>query len=269
MAKDSPARPTEPSPSEATLLALDQIDNKTLSDLSQLSMPEIAQLKAEIADIFPAGNLPGLILAGLATLKGRRIARSRAEEDINALFQGASLVPQGLYSILIGGPAVVLATYQRILELTGKDVASAFPEGTWQFYLQFALREDTGRHTNETLAYHQQRPKEATLIDDISAWIMTAIYTLLDTDGLTGALWTEWTSLRLIREAAEHAGIADTPPFPNMMRIWQAARPYRTAAGVSYAEARRAAFDEFARAYIETASATSGGRCRCGTPRSG
>ncbi len=237
--------------SQVTLISLNQVDDRTLSRLSTLALPEVVELKEEIADIFPAGNLPGLILAGLIALKGRKITRKRADDDINALFQGANLVPQGLYSVLIGGPAVVLSAYQMILRLAGKDTSEAFPEGTWQFYLQFGLREDTGRHTNETIAYHQKRPQNASLVDDISAWLMTAIYTLFDTDGLNSSLWTEWTTLRLIREAAARANLADKPPFNALLRSWQSARPYQTLAGMSYAEARRNAFDTFIKSYIE------------------
>ncbi len=236
---------------DATLYHLERVDNQTLMRLSMLSLPEIDQLKHEIASIFPAGNLPGMILAGLVTLNGRHVSRKRAEEDIGTLIQGAKLLPHGLYSVFFAGPAVVLAVYQKMLALSGKDLSDAYPEGMWQFYLQFALREDTGRHTNETIGYHRDRPGNATLVDDIAAWIMTAIHALFDTDGLTGAIWTEWTTLRLLVEAMVEAGLAETSPYTTLLRNWQHARPYRTPAGVSYADRRRMAFDTFAQKYYE------------------
>jgi hypothetical protein len=240
-----------------TLLSLNRVKSDTLVRLSGLHPEEVERLKNEIAHILPAGNLPGLILAGLINLKGRQVTRQRAEDDINALFQGASLVPHALYSILVGGPAVVLSAYQTILRLAGKDVEAVFPEGTWQYYLQLSLREDTGRHTNETIAYHRERPSQATVVDDISAWIMTAIYTLFDTQALSGVLWAEWTTLRLIREAAENLGLATQEPFNTLLRDWQSARPYSAPAGFSYAEERRSAFDLFIQPYLERLPATT------------
>jgi hypothetical protein len=237
--------------SDATLYHLSRVDNQTLMQLSELSIPEVEELKKEIATIFPAGNLPGLILSGLTQLDGRKITRKKADEDISTLFQGAKLLPKGLYSILFAGPAVVLATYQKMLTLAGKTTEEAFPEGLWQFYLQFALREDTGRHTNETIAYHRDRPARATLLDDISAWVMTAINALFDTDALAGTLWTEWTALRLICDALVEAKIVDESPYEAVLRDWQLSRPYRTQAGVSYAEQRRQAFEVFAQRYYE------------------
>ncbi len=234
-----------------TLLSLNRVKSDTLVRLSGLRPEEIERLKNEIAHILPAGNLPGLILAGLINLKGRQVTRQRADDDINALFQGASLVPHALYSILVGGPAVVLSAYQTILRLAGKDVEAAFPEGTWQYYLQLSLREDTGRHTNETIAYHRERPSQATVIDDMAAWIMTAIYTLFDTQALNGVLWAEWTTLRLIREAAESLGLAGQDPFNTLLRDWQSTRPYTAPAGFSYAEERRSAFETFIQPYLD------------------
>ncbi len=236
---------------DVTLHSLQRVDNATLARLSALTLPEVEQLKQEIANILPAGNLPGLILAGLTNLSERRVSTKRAESDVSTLFNGANLLPRGLYSLLIAGPAVVLSAYQQLLTLAGKDIDSAFPEGTWQFYLHFGLREDTGRHTNETVAYQRDRPRQATVEDDITAWIMSSVYTLFDNDTLNGVIWTEWTTLRIIYEAAVQSGVADKPPFAGILKRWQAIRPYHTPPGGSYAEARQEAFDRFIQNYTE------------------
>jgi hypothetical protein len=236
---------------DVTLHSLQRVDNETLAHLSALTLPEVEQLKQEIANILPAGNLPGLILAGLTNLSERRVSNKRAETDISTLFNGANLLPRGLYSLLIAGPAVVLSAYQQLLTLAGKDVDSAFPEGTWQFYLHFGLREDSGRHTNETIAYHRDRPPQARVEDDLTAWIMASVYTLFDNDTLNGVIWTEWTTLRIIYEAALASGVADQPPFANMLKEWQAVRPYHTPMGGSYAEVRQEAFEAFIQNYTE------------------
>jgi hypothetical protein len=237
--------------SDATLFHLSRVDNDTLMGLSELSLPQVEELKNEIATIFPAGNLPSLILSGLISADDRKITRKRADEDINTLFQGAKLLPRGLYSVLFAGPAVVLAAYQKILTLSGKSAEEAFPEGMWQFYLQFALREDTGRHTTETIGYHKDKPANAALIDDIASWVMASISTLFDADALMGTLWTEWTTLRLICNALVEAGIADEPPNAEVLRDWVMVRPYHTQGGQSYSERRRDAFEMFAQRYLE------------------
>ncbi|MGF1506626.1 MAG: hypothetical protein ACFB51_16055, partial [Anaerolineae bacterium] len=122
--------------SAITLASLDQVSNKELAQLSLLTLPEVEKLKEEVATILPAGNLPGLILMGLTSIKARKLTRKRVEDDLNTLFQGSTLLPESLFHVMISGPAVVLAAYQRLLQLAGKDVETAFPEGTWQFYLQ-------------------------------------------------------------------------------------------------------------------------------------
>ncbi|MGF1505696.1 MAG: hypothetical protein ACFB51_11305, partial [Anaerolineae bacterium] len=120
-----------------------------------------------------------------------------------------------------------------------------------QFYLQFGLREDPGRHTNETNGYHKERPADATTADDITAWLLTAIYTLFDTYALTATLWQEWTTLRLITEAAERHGLHRQPPFKTIIRDWVAARPYNAPVGQPYAAQRLAAFEAFSARFYD------------------
>jgi len=121
------AAPTGSGDSDITLLSLDSVADHTLASLSQLSNDEVRSLKHEVSTILPAGNLPGLILTGLAGLKSRRVSARRVGEDITYLFRGADLFPQALYAIMYGGPAVVLSAYQSLLALTCNDVDSAFP----------------------------------------------------------------------------------------------------------------------------------------------
>ena len=64
-----------------------------------------------------------------------------------------NLLSGTLYGTLFAGPATVLAAYQKLLTLTGKSVETAFPEGLWQFYLEFAMREDSARHANENRGF--------------------------------------------------------------------------------------------------------------------
>jgi len=239
---------------DRTIISLNRVHNETLVELSSLTLPEIEQLKGEIADSLPKSNLPGLILSGLTSVKSRNITRKKAEEDVNALFHGTALLREGMYQLMFGGPARVLSAYQRILELAGKDQNSAFPDGIWQFYVEFGLREDAGRHASETIAYHRSRPRNASTIDDITAWIMTAIYLLFDADNISATIWNEWTTLRLIKQYAASEKLENVAPFKTMIRDWLAARPYITMAGASYADKRRSVFEGFMKTYFDLMS---------------
>lgn len=44
-------------------------------ELSRLSLPEIETMVDQIAQMVPAGNVPGMILSGLARLPGRKLPR--------------------------------------------------------------------------------------------------------------------------------------------------------------------------------------------------
>src|SRR5262245_56019011 len=122
-----------------------------IAELSRLSLPEIETLSEQIAQVVPAGNVPGLILSGLVRLEGRRVPQAEQQRHLGMLFRGArDLLDKAVYGAMFAGPAAVIMGYQKLLRLAGKDVDAAFPDGTWQFYLEFALREDTARHANET-----------------------------------------------------------------------------------------------------------------------
>src|SRR5690606_23431363 len=88
-----------------------------------------------------------------------------------------------LYLILIVFPAIILETFQRLRSLlTGKP--REHPGGSWQYYLQTGLREDSARHTNETTGYHAQRPPAAAELDDLTAWVMAVIQFLWNYEDL-------------------------------------------------------------------------------------
>jgi hypothetical protein len=46
---------------------------RSVPALSHLTLPEIEQLSDQIAQVVPAGNVPGLIMNGLIRLEGRHI----------------------------------------------------------------------------------------------------------------------------------------------------------------------------------------------------
>ena len=125
----------------------------SVKDISTLSLPEIDAVVDIISRLVPAGNVPGVILNGLARLPGRRPPAANVNRDVNLLFKGVeTALDKAVYGAFFAGPAAIIWGYQNLLKLAGKDPESAFPDGLWQFYVEYALREDTARHANETLA---------------------------------------------------------------------------------------------------------------------
>ena len=210
-----------------TLAALAKVDEEKLLQLTQLTLPQIREVQEEIARMLPAGNLPALILSGLTQIKGRKISTARVTKDLETLFQGMELLPQGLFGVLIGGPSLILNAYQKLLQLSGKDVQSAFPQGTWQFYLEFGLREDTARHANETSGFQAAIPEAENPIMQAAAWMEAAMALIYQYDDLLAIDWRERVRLRTIIEVAQEAHVADQPPFDKLTRAWERARPFR------------------------------------------
>ncbi len=248
---------------DATLAALTQIDPDTLQRLTRLTLPEIREIQQEIAHVLPAGNLPAFILNGLMQLKGRKISAERVRQDVTALLRSVELLPQGLFGIVIGGPAALLHAYQKLLQLAGKDTESAFPQGMWQFYLEFGLREDTARHTNETVGFQRTLPTPRDPVVEAAAWVSAAIHLLYDYDDLLRTDWREHVRLRLVQEEAASAGTHDKPPFSTLARDWNAARPYHApTADVPYLRHRLETFEQFIAPHIAALDRAAQSRIR-------
>ncbi len=223
-----------------------------IADLSRLSLPEIEALSEQIAQVVPAGNVPGLILSGLARLEGRRVPRAEQQRHLGMLFRGArDLLDKAVYGAMFAGPAAVIMGYQKLLQLAGKDVDAAFPDGTWQFYLEFALREDTARHANETtgfqrsLAAHHITLNES---DTLTAWLMAAITTLHNYGRLLENEWRERVYTALLRQSAEPLQLANAEAINGAYSAWERQRPYmrgQDAGQDDYPAYRRRKFDEF------------------------
>lgn len=197
---------------------------------------------------YASDTLSGLIRSGLTLLNARRV-RSRGEAQHGHLHL-SDLVQQFLYAVFFIAPAILLEAFQRLrTALTGKS--RAFPHGSWQFYLSFGLREDPAHFTNETIGYHLNRSPQASELDDLTAWVMAVIQFLWDYDDLMAAVWDEWVKLRLVTQAAEQGGLAGDELFVRLQRKWEIARPYDAPLNGTYADIRRAAFEEFIRPRLE------------------
>lgn len=222
----------------------------TLRELSRLSLPEIDAVIDLVARVIPAGNIPGVILSGLARLPERRPPLKTIYSDINLLFKGVERVlDKAIYSTFFAGPAAVIWGYQNLLKLAGKDPEDSFPEGTWQFYVDYALRDDTARHANEThgfdtiLGQHQIRLSK---IDRVTVWAMTAIHCLYQYDALLENEWRERTYTFLLREITR--GEPDAMRYARLYRDWEAQRPYSRGSDAGqndFPTYRRIQFDRF------------------------
>lgn len=221
---------------------------RSVPALSHLTLPEIDQLSEQIAQVVPAGNIPGLILNGLIRLEGRQIPIAEKRRHLGMLFRGVrNLLDKAVYGAVFAGPAAVIFGYQKLLQLAGKDIDAAFPEGTWQFYLEYALREDTARHANETTGFQRSLAAHQVTIADsdaLTAWIMAAMITLSHYSRLLENEWRERVYLgALARFAGEHSGA-----IRNAYPTWERQRPYmrgRDAGQDDYPTYRRRKFDTF------------------------
>lgn len=220
-------------------------------DLTRLSLPEIDTIVDLVAQVVPAGNVPGVILSGLARLPGRRPARSTVKRDIHLLFKGVEqTLDKAVYGAFFAGPAAVIWGYQNLLKLAGKDPQDAFPEGLWQFYVEYALRDDTARHTNETHGFDtvlRQHQIRLSAVDRVTAWVMASIHCLHQYNFLLENEWRERVYTHLLREATR--GEPDASRYAQLYREWEPRRPYGrgpdTASTDTYPTYRRARFDRF------------------------
>jgi hypothetical protein len=154
---------------------------KTHMDLSRKSL-KVEAMADQVAQLVPAGNLPGLLLHGLSRIQERRLPQKKVRGDINLLFKGVEqTLDKAMYGAFFAGPAAIIGAYQNLLRLAGKAPQAAFPEGLWQFYVDYAMREDTARHANETIGFDaslKAHHLSLTPADRATAWVMAAIQTL-------------------------------------------------------------------------------------------
>jgi hypothetical protein len=226
--------------------------SQRVRELSSLTLPEIDELVHHIAKIAPAGNAPGVILNGLLRLPQRIPPPEMVRRDINLLFQGVeqTLVDRFVYGAFFAGPAVILQAYQNLLRLAGKDPEASFPEGTWQFYVDYALRDDTARHACETHGFDStlnQHNIKLSAVDRATAWAMAAAYCLHQYYDLLENEWRERVYIYVLQELTKER--EDASFYRKLYRLWDAKRPYNRGhdvdPGEDYPAYRRRKFDEF------------------------
>ncbi|HSH05344.1 MAG TPA: hypothetical protein VLL52_22705 [Anaerolineae bacterium] len=219
--------------------------------LSQLTLPEVDGLIEQVAQAVPAGNVPGLILSGLARLPGRRPPLKSIKRDIKLLFTGVEkTIDAAVYAGAFAGPAAVIWGYQNILRLAGKDPDQAFPDGTWQFYVEYALREDTARHTNETHGFDTTLQRHnITLhpVDRLTSWVMAAIQILHQYHHLLQNEWRERRYLALLAQIPTDP--QQQRKFHRLFTTWVKQRPYHRSTDAlpneTYSQYRQRLFEAF------------------------
>jgi len=217
----------------------------TTDQLTYLSLPDRTALVAEIARVVPAGNVPSLISAGLARLPGRVVSAGEHRRNLALLMQGMqTFMDRAVYQTFFAGPASVLAAYQMILRLTGKDLDQSFPEGTWQFYVEFGLREDSSRHTCETTGFQAALSTNGWSLDSanqLAAWLVAAAWLLRRYPDFLQAEWMERVRLQ---HMAGHIGDAQ------LVERWLRTRPYRAPADEDFLIYRQRMFEEYCTATL-------------------
>jgi hypothetical protein len=205
-----------------------QLTQLSIPDLQRLTLPELEGVIEQVARLVPAGNIPGMILSGLARLSERRPAPKVIRRDLNMLFKGVEqTLDAAVYTTFFAGPAAVIGAYQHLLKLAGKDPAEAFPEGTWQFYVEYAMREDTARHANETHGFDsvlRRQKLDLSEVDRLTSWVMAAIYCLHQYDALLANEWRERVWTRLLAEITGQQ--AHAAHFARLYQAWEKQRPY-------------------------------------------
>jgi hypothetical protein len=222
-----------------------------VQELSRLTLPEIEAAVDRVARLVPAGNVPGVILNGLVNLAERRPPLKTIKRDIDLLFTGVEQVlDRVVYSAFFAGPAAIIWGYQNLLRLAGKRPEDAFPEGVWQFYVDYALREDTARHANETVGFDAalgQYGIRLSPVDRLAAWTMTAIHCLHQYDDLLANEWRERVYFALLGEVVRDHG--DAKRYAQLVREWNKQRPYGrgsdSGAHETYPAYRQARFERF------------------------
>lgn len=248
---------TETANPASTLLSRDSIEglkaivrSRANAEVDQVALPELEAVSDLMSKVAPARNAVGVILNGWQRLSGRRLPPGVARQDINRLFDSLTgLKDSTVLATVMGGPAVMLWLYQQMVRLSGKEVADAFPDGTWQFYVEYSMREDTARHANETRGFDtalRHHKISLTPADRATAWVMATIHCLHNYSALLENEWRERAAIEALRVVT--AELPEAEMYARLYRQWETKRPYDLpddVADISYARYRRQTFNAF------------------------
>ncbi len=217
----------------------------------ELSQDEINQIVSQLSRVMPAGDIPGVVKSGLARLNERHIRDDNVDRDMDWLTGRLQpVLDRAKYLGVFVGPASAIWVYQNLLKLAGKNPEDAFPDGLWQFYCEYALREDTARHTHESCGFDTILNVHDIYLDQVdraTAWVMAAVHCLHQYDDLLENEWRERIYTQLLSEATVE--ITDAARYSRIYRSWRSHIPYHrdhdAGFNETYPEYRRRKFDEF------------------------
>ncbi|MBL8160823.1 MAG: hypothetical protein JNJ61_02485, partial [Anaerolineae bacterium] len=188
-------------------------------------------------------NVVGFVLSGILHMKARQPNPNEARTHLSSLFKGVAIMRNNaFYRMMFAGPATVLVGYNLLLQLSGARIEDFLPDGAWQFYLEFGLREDAARHSSETIGFQiaakalRPAPQE---VEELTAWLLSIMWLLRDYDYLITNVWEENVRLSAIEEFTGLIGLH---------RAWEARRPFALPPGqdaLPLSAYRRQQFDEF------------------------
>lgn len=226
-------------------------------NISRLTLPQIEEVISEIVAMLPGDDLPTFILRGLTSLPDAHVSPQQVEKDTALLVLAWNrLKSVALFGTFFAGPAAVILVYQKLLQLAGKTADLAFPEGQWQFYVNYALREDAARHTHETAGFDRLLDRHSlklARVDRLTAWILAAIEILFEYPLILRNEWRERIYLKTLRDVV---GINHemTQRIASASQSWEQHRPYRRGPdvlpGESYPHYRQRKFDDFMAVYL-------------------
>ena len=156
-----------------------------LKKLETLDAAALERLRQKSPSLKPASGLTAFLKQGLS--------------------QAGSGQNKSIFGLMFTLPAISLSLYQKLRARFNSADEEAFPEGTWQFYTQFNLREDPARHANETEGFQRAMTTLADEVDQITAWVHRCSITLFEYESLLENEWVERTLLRLVHEAISEA----------------------------------------------------------------
>ena len=223
--------------------------------LAPLALPQ-SGMQSGVDRFGSATGVRGVVLNLLARLPGRTLAPEIAKAGSRGLWARLNkMVDTAIYGSLLIGPAIAISIYQNFLRLMGKEPEDAFPDGTWQFYIEYALREDTARHAVESEGFDKTFAHyniQLSQLDRFTAWVMAAIEMLHEYGDILENEWRERVYTAVLHELTRDQPDADY--FAGLYRAWELQRPYsrhEARPEETYAAFRRAKFDQFLEEAIE------------------
>ena len=227
---------------QLTATSLARLLQNNTDELTRMNLDEVTELAEDVARVLPAGNVVTMVFSQLSSIKGKHVTDNQTRQMMGLLKQGMStFMDKATYLAFYTTPSILIQGYQQLLELAGQDPSAAFPNGTWQFYLEFGLREDTARHACETRGLQWAIQQEGLAVDEadqLAAWLLANAWLIEHYDYF---IWEEWRERILLNKLSEFLG------YPRISAKWAIRRPYAVPNGVDmdYITYRQGAFHAF------------------------